>query len=100
MRELLLKLVEKIYIGLLPRDIKATSHQIVPVTRSVAYKSGMRMEQVQRHLVRDLMTDNLMPYVEFSTEQKETGITLLTARVDVIQRHEIEGVKVDEKQDN
>ena len=97
MRDKLLKAVEKLYIWLLPKNISAVNTQVIPITRSIVFRSGMNKEQIKERLVKD-MTDRLMQYVEFTEELKEdTKVTMLTARIDVIQKTKVEGVKVDEE---
>lgn len=96
MRDKLLKLVERLYIWLLPKTIKAVNTQVIPITRCVTFHTGMNEDQIKAHLVRQ-MVENIIPYVEFKKEVKaDTGTTLIRARLDVVQKINVEGVKIDE----
>lgn len=84
MRKFLIKILGNLYIKLLkPNEIENVGKEIIPIIKCQAFRSNMNEEQIKLKVLT-LMEKDLINYVEYETETKDDGTTLIWGKLKVI----------------
>ncbi|MBO7695396.1 MAG: hypothetical protein J6T10_22455 [Methanobrevibacter sp.] len=85
MKNMFLKFIEKIHLKLLSEKELKRPEQVIPITKCIAFRSGMNEEQIKERLAKNMVKE-MIEFIEYDEEDSGDGVKMLYATLFVLRR--------------